>query len=91
MRNILIQAKDLTKVYGEGETKVHAVNNISLTLSRNEIILIMGPSGSGKTTLLSMLGCILTPTSGKLIVKNTETSGLSEKGISTSYFQPPQK
>jgi putative ABC transport system ATP-binding protein len=81
MRDVLIQAENLTKIYGEGENEVRAVNDVSLTLSRNEIILIIGPSGSGKTTLLSMLGCILTPTLGKLVVKGTDTSRLSEKGF----------
>lgn len=81
MNNVLIQAENLTKVYGEGENEVRAVNDVSLTLSRNEIVLIIGPSGSGKTTLLSMLGCILTPTSGKLVIKGTDTSRLAEKEL----------
>jgi putative ABC transport system ATP-binding protein len=64
----ILELKKITKVYGEGENRVVAVDSVSLSLKREEMLLIMGPSGSGKTTLLSMMGCILRPTSGEVII-----------------------
>ncbi len=65
----LITAEQLTRVYnGVTDTVTKAVNDVNLVVRAGEIILILGPSGSGKTTLLSMLGCLLRPTSGRLIV-----------------------
>ena len=62
----ILEARHIVKELGEGEGKVLAVNDVSLSLDPGEFTLLMGPSGSGKTTLLSILGCILTPTSGSL-------------------------
>lgn len=64
----ILEARHLVKELGEGDAKVIAINNVSLTLFPGEFALLMGPSGSGKTTLLSILGCIMTPTSGSLTV-----------------------
>lgn len=74
----ILETQAVTKTYGEGETRVVAVDAVSLSLSPGEVLLIMGPSGSGKTTLLSMMGCILRPTSGEIRVQGQEVSGLSE-------------
>lgn len=72
---------NLTKIYGEGENKVVAVDNIDLEVRKGEIILIMGPSGSGKTTLLSMAGGLLKPTTGEIFVKNIEITKLNEEKL----------
>ncbi len=77
MKNIL-EVKEVTKIYQEGSTRVLAVDSVSLTLKRGEVLLIMGPSGSGKTTLLSMMGCILHPTKGEVIVEGQVASTLRE-------------
>ena len=61
---VVLEAIDIVKELGEGAGKVLALKGVSLTLRTGELTLLMGPSGSGKTTLLSILGCILTPTSG---------------------------
>lgn len=71
----------LTKIYGEGETEVVAVDNIDLEVERGEIVLIMGPSGSGKTTLLSLSGGILRPTKGEIIVNDIKITALSENEL----------
>jgi putative ABC transport system ATP-binding protein len=64
----ILEARDIVKDLGEGDGKVRALNGVSLSLFPGELTLLMGPSGSGKTTLLSILGCILTPSSGSITV-----------------------
>jgi len=74
----LIEARNVSKVYGEGGARVLAVDSVSLALNPKEVVLIAGPSGSGKTTLLSMMGCILRPTSGEVYVEGRPASSLTE-------------
>jgi putative ABC transport system ATP-binding protein len=76
---LALQVSDLTKVYGTGHTAVNAVTDASLELSKNEFIALVGPSGSGKTTLLSMVGGLLTPTSGSVVVGSTDIGGLTAR------------
>jgi len=87
--NMVLETKDVTKVYRQGGIEVVAVEGVSLSLAAGMVLLIMGPSGSGKTTLLSMMGCILHPTSGTVLVDNEAVSGLKEDllpGIRKKYF-----
>jgi len=77
MENEAIVATDLTKCFGEGETKVTAVNAVGFTAHFGEMLFIIGPSGSGKTTLLSMISGILRPNSGKVTVKGADIWTLS--------------
>jgi len=74
----MLETRNITKVYKEGANRVVAVDSVSLSLKKGKLLLIMGPSGSGKTTLLSMMGCILKPTSGQLIVDGRMMSNLNE-------------
>lgn len=71
-----LKVHNLKKVFGSGKTAVTAVQNVSFDVSAGEILLIMGPSGSGKTTLLSMIGALLTPTSGTIKVNSTTITDL---------------
>jgi putative ABC transport system ATP-binding protein len=64
----VVEAHQVSKNYREGSATVHAVRGVTLVLERGQITALEGPSGSGKTTLLSILGCILTPSSGRVIV-----------------------
>jgi putative ABC transport system ATP-binding protein len=65
-QNVAIATRGVTKTFGTGPLAVTALKGIDLTVQRGEFLMLVGPSGSGKTTLLSMLGCVLTPTSGDL-------------------------
>jgi putative ABC transport system ATP-binding protein len=65
---LALEANDVTKVFEEGKQKVSVLRGVSLALEAGEVVALEGPSGSGKTTFLSILGCILTPTSGRVIV-----------------------
>jgi len=62
---IVIKTENLTKIYGEGEVAVRAINNVDLTIKAGEFTALVGPSGSGKTTLWNMIGGVDAPTSGK--------------------------
>ena len=77
----LLEARALTKHYEQGTVSVAAVDSVSFSLRAGETALIIGPSGSGKSTLLSMLGCILRPTSGAILLGGREVSGLSDREL----------
>src|SRR5262250_1678682 len=76
-----ISVRHLTKKYEEGATGTFALRGLDLDVHPGELLMLMGPSGSGKTTLLSIMGCILTATSGSVLVAGTEVVGLSEKQL----------
>jgi len=73
---------NLNKVYGEGDTKVHALQDISISVNKGEFLLIVGSSGSGKSTLLNMIGLLDQPTSGEILIDGIETTTLSDGKIS---------
>lgn len=64
----MIQAEDLTKVYQMGDTEVRALNGVSFSINKGEMVAIMGPSGSGKSTLMSIIGALDVPTGGSYIL-----------------------
>ena len=70
MKKIALTAENLCKTYGKGNTQVHALNDVSLTLHAGEIAALLGPSGAGKSTLLTSLGLIQEPDSGRIIIGN---------------------
>ena len=77
----MIEINNLSKIYGEGEIAVKALNEVSLEINSGEIVAIMGPSGSGKSTLMNMLGCLDTPTEGEYIIDETPVSELSDRDL----------
>jgi len=72
----------LTKIYGEAETKVRALDNVSFSVKKGEFVLIIGSSGSGKSTLLNMIGLLDRPTEGRVLVDGFDTSELTDNELS---------
>jgi putative ABC transport system ATP-binding protein len=78
---IAMEAQNVSKTFGQGAREVHALSDVSIQIHRGELTLLMGPSGSGKTTLLSILGCILSPTEGRITVAGNPTATLDPEGL----------
>ena len=79
--NDLIGVNSLTKVYHNGRENVHAVHNVSFTLSAQDYVAIIGPSGAGKSTLLHIVGGLETPTSGQVTFKGEDIYQMKEKHL----------
>jgi putative ABC transport system ATP-binding protein len=77
----IVSVESVTKVYMLGKTQVPALRDVSLDVGEGEFLAIAGPSGSGKTTLLNLVGCVDTPTSGKVVVNGKDTGRLSERAL----------
>lgn len=77
----ILEAKGITKVFGSGDTEIEVLKGVDMQLRPGELTLLMGPSGSGKTTLLSILGCILSPTKGELVINGQSTKGRNAEGL----------
>ena len=71
----------LKKIYGTGETAVHALDGLNLSVEKGEFLAVVGTSGSGKSTLLHMMGGLDKPTSGKVIVEGKEIAGMSDEEL----------
>ena len=72
----------MTKTYGEAETEVRALDNVSFSVKKGEFVLVIGSSGSGKSTLLNMVGLLDRPTKGKVLIDGFDTSDLTDNEIS---------
>ena len=79
----VLEIINLSKIYGTGENKVKALDNVSLSIEKGEFVLIVGSSGSGKSTLLNMIGLLDRPTNGKVFIDETDTTNLSDNKISS--------
>jgi len=80
-REPAIVVRQLTKTYAEGSAGALALRGVDLGVHSGELLILMGPSGSGKTTLLSIMGCILTASSGSVQIGGKETTRLTEKQL----------
>lgn len=77
----ILKVENLTKIYGKGNTKVTALDNVSFSVEKGEFVAIVGASGSGKSTLLHILGGVDRPTSGKVIVDKEDIYKLNEANL----------
>jgi len=82
MSDIVLELQNVTKIFGEGDTQVKALDDVSFTIKRGEFVLIVGSSGSGKSTLLNMIGLLDKPTSGKVILDGKQTTTLNDGQVS---------
>lgn len=77
----LLRVERLTKHFGSGRTLVRAVRGVDLTVDAGEIVLIEGPSGAGKTTLLTMIGALLRPTEGRVVIDGLDVTALGPREL----------
>jgi putative ABC transport system ATP-binding protein len=77
----VIETRDLSKVYGVGDTQVAAIEGVSIRIGRGEFVAVMGPSGSGKSTLMYILGCLAQPTSGTYLLDGENAHNLDRRAL----------
>ena len=82
MSDVVLELQNVSRIFGEGDAQVKALDNVSLSIRRGEFVLIVGSSGSGKSTLLNMIGLLDKPTSGKVILDGKETTTLNDSQVS---------
>ncbi|MBT7253016.1 MAG: ABC transporter ATP-binding protein [Candidatus Nitrosopelagicus sp.] len=82
MSDIVLELQNVTRIFGEGDTQVKALDDVSFSIKRGEFVLIVGSSGSGKSTLLNMIGLLDKPTSGKVILDGKQTTTLNDGQVS---------
>jgi len=82
-KNPLVKIENVWKIYTMGEVDVPALSNVSLDIFHNEFVAIIGSSGSGKSTMMNIVGCLDTPSKGKVFLKGQNISDLAESDLST--------
>ena len=80
--DIVLELQNVSRIFGEGDTQVKALDDVSFRIKRGEFVLIVGSSGSGKSTLLNMIGLLDKPTFGKVILDGKETTTLNDGQVS---------
>ena len=75
----VIELRNVTKIYGQGEAEVRALDGVSLRINKGEFTAVMGPSGSGKSTAMNIIGCLDEPTSGSYLFSGVEVGSLDRK------------
>src|SRR5699024_12081959 len=80
---VILETKDLRKIYGSGENEVHALDGVSISVNEGEFVAVVGTSGSGKSTLLNMIGGLDRPTSGSVMIRGKELLKMKEDRKST--------
>ena len=81
MDKVLIEIKDMHKIYNPGENEVRALDGIDLDIEKGDLVAIVGHSGSGKSTLMNMLGCLDTPTSGKYVLDGQDVASMTDNQL----------
>ena len=77
----ILETKDLRKIYGSGESEVHALDGVSVTVDEGEFVAVIGTSGSGKSTLLNMIGGLDRPTSGSITIRGKELLKMKDEEL----------
>lgn len=80
-KSVIVQLENVSKVYGVGNTEVHALNDVSLTIEKGEYCSIMGASGSGKSTAMNIIGCLDRPSSGKYYLDGVDVAELEDADL----------
>ena len=79
--DVVVEARDVVRVYGSGEARVVALGGVSLSVERGQFVAVMGPSGSGKSTLLHCLAGLDTPTSGSVLIAGEDLAGMNDRQL----------
>ena len=79
----VLEVRNLSKIYGEGENQTRALDSVSFSIRQGEVVLVVGSSGSGKSTLLNMIGLLDRPTSGRVVIDGIDTTALGDDGVSS--------
>jgi putative ABC transport system ATP-binding protein len=80
---LLIDIRDITKVYQMGDQQVHALSGVTVGVDRGEYVAIMGPSGSGKSTLMNLIGCLDTPSDGSYVLNGREVAKMTDDELAS--------
>jgi lipoprotein-releasing system ATP-binding protein len=83
LADLVLEVRNVDKIFGQGETAVYALKNVSFSVKKGEFILIVGSSGSGKSTLLNMIGLLDRPTNGQVFIDGIDTSNLNDNQTSS--------
>lgn len=78
----IVRLEHVTKIYGEGDTRVWGLDDVNLTIEKGEIVAVVGASGSGKSTLLHVMGGVDVPNSGKIVIDNKDITRLNDEEMS---------
>ncbi|PSR56128.1 macrolide ABC transporter ATP-binding protein [Adhaeribacter arboris] len=79
--SIVIETKDISRVYHMGSETIHALKSVSININRGEYVAFMGPSGSGKSTLMNIVGCLDTPSGGQYILNGKDVSNMTDNEL----------
>jgi putative ABC transport system ATP-binding protein len=77
----VLDVREVTKVYGDGDTAVHALRGVSIAIEQGDYVAIMGASGSGKSTLMNILGCLDVPSTGRYLLDGTDVGTLDDRRL----------
>jgi putative ABC transport system ATP-binding protein len=80
---VLIDIRDITKVYQMGDQQVHALSGVTVGMDRGEYVAVMGPSGSGKSTLMNLIGCLDTPSDGSYVLNGREVAKMTDDDLAS--------
>ncbi|MBG8552607.1 ABC transporter ATP-binding protein [Hymenobacter guriensis] len=81
MSPLVIETTDISKVYQMGTERIHALQDVSISIQRGEYVAFMGPSGSGKSTLMNIVGCLDTPSSGQYVLNGKDVSRMTDNQL----------